>query len=1050
MAAIRSYTETDVNNLVDLPSGIAFCIQHNIEYDDLENVDEIKERARRNLLGRIAPDCRTEMQEKFRGFTARDAGLRTLHCSVYEELLHFFSLEQCTDDVIQLVNMAVPYCEDKIVQNYNRFKDNGCPILVAGESGAGKSSFLNLLIGSKINPVDDSLNATSTICELHNDDNKADAEITYGPHHPEINKGKNREILSLDIQNPESAQKLLQRYTIGQDRTRRIYDLIKIHWPIPMLQGKVFLVDSPGVGESKAMSEKVLSYLPKAAAFIYIINCSINGGGISEGRLEVLLEPVTNQKDVEELQVFNPESAIFVLNQWDEVENSARENVRRRNINKLKRLWPGLKEEKQVYCLSVKEAQKKLDMGGGETREYKALLDGLYHFMETSLNLTIDNHHRWLSFVHGRLLNIVQTNFTSAKRTRHQNAMLGKETKEKLDQLKEEADNVIGTLEEKLKTKMDEIAAAVVAHLVDDATVERLAVECYMLDDHETADEMSENESWCNEYIVKVITEEVRVWESDKRLIENSKSELIAEFKRSFYRVGSMLQEIEGGMQGTASSGTNTTPLFIKPGSPGQGLSFTSTEKLVMGLTAPVWLPLAVITLTISLPILATIALHDIITQHQELVSYKRDRMPFIRRWTRAAVEGLTAEMIKEQVVKKRMMQIGEQLEHFKGQIPQIIDADVKLMEKVEREMRKQADIEGQYSPLHKQLKKSFGKLQYIKLKFLQEEEPDFYPDSAIAVKEKLGGGSFGEVYVVSLIRRGETEPCRVAAKVMKDELTERTSVEFTQERDILKSLSHENIIQYIGTSINNDNRFVLLIELCRCTLAYEIFGGKVPVPGKQTDQEEFVLAFKEMVDRSRQIANGLVFIHNKKFVHRDVKMSNILVTDTGVLKLSDMGQAKPESSITGTFRGTRFYRDPEVLRGGLATQQADIYSLAIIMYQLWFGFIVYSDVFAAHLTDLEAVEEEIRRGELKPHFDVSGYRHPIPEWCQLLEDSWRDKTAADQSPKRNTSQQIYESLGKMLTVEFITEKVQPYVMAVDVSQHIDSAGREESSPYFF
>jgi hypothetical protein len=47
----------------------------------------------------------------------------------------------------------------------------------------------------------------------------------------------------------------------------------------------VFLVDSPGVGESDPMTAKVLSYLPKAVAFIYIINSGVNGGGISDKRV---------------------------------------------------------------------------------------------------------------------------------------------------------------------------------------------------------------------------------------------------------------------------------------------------------------------------------------------------------------------------------------------------------------------------------------------------------------------------------------------------------------------------------------------------------------------------------------------------------------------------------------------------------------------------------------------------------------------------------------------------------------------------------------------
>jgi ABC-type multidrug transport system ATPase subunit len=108
----------------------------------------------------------------------------------------------------------------------------------SGESGAGKSSFLNLLIGSDINPIDHSLNATLTICELHNNDRVADAEICYGPDHLDVisGTGTTQEIKHLDTNNPKSAQQTLAQYTIGTERTKRKYDLVKIRWPIPMLQ----------------------------------------------------------------------------------------------------------------------------------------------------------------------------------------------------------------------------------------------------------------------------------------------------------------------------------------------------------------------------------------------------------------------------------------------------------------------------------------------------------------------------------------------------------------------------------------------------------------------------------------------------------------------------------------------------------------------------------------------------------------------------------------------------------------------------------------------
>jgi len=94
------------------------------------------------------------------------------------------------------------------------------------------------------------------------------------------------------------------------------------------------------------------------------------------------------------------------------------------------------------------------------------------------------------------------------------------------------------------------------------------------------------------------------------------------------------------------------------------------------------------------------------------------------------------------------------------------------------------------------------------------------------------------------------------------------------------------------------------------------------------------------------QSCRGLDYAHRNGVVHRDVKPGNLLVSDSGVVKLADFGiaRATDQSSITqvGSVLGTAAYLAPEQARGEEAGPRADIYSLGVVSYQLLSGRLPY------------------------------------------------------------------------------------------------------------
>lgn len=89
-------------------------------------------------------------------------------------------------------------------------------------------------------------------------------------------------------------------------------------------------------------------------------------------------------------------------------------------------------------------------------------------------------------------------------------------------------------------------------------------------------------------------------------------------------------------------------------------------------------------------------------------------------------------------------------------------------------------------------------------------------------------------------------------------------------------------------------------------------------------------------LDLILQLIRAVAYVHRKGYIHRDIAMNNILVTESGVLKLIDFGlTVHQNSSVTRGKAGTPSYMAPELIRKSRHSVQTDIYSLGVVMYEL-------------------------------------------------------------------------------------------------------------------
>lgn len=193
-------------------------------------------------------------------------------------------------------------------------------------------------------------------------------------------------------------------------------------------------------------------------------------------------------------------------------------------------------------------------------------------------------------------------------------------------------------------------------------------------------------------------------------------------------------------------------------------------------------------------------------------------------------------------------------------------------------------------------------------------------------ILEKLGEGGMGAVY-----KAEDTKLKRmVALKFLPPELTrsEEWKERFIREAQAAAALDHPNICTTYEVDEVEGQTFIAMAYIDGYTLQETIELGPLNV------DEAVVIAI--------QVAEGLQEAHEKGIIHRDIKLSNIMITGKGQAKITDFGLAKlmGQTSITetGAIMGTVEYMSPEQARGDPVDHRTDIWSLGVVLYEMLTG----------------------------------------------------------------------------------------------------------------
>ncbi|KAK9074793.1 hypothetical protein SSX86_003111 [Deinandra increscens subsp. villosa] len=231
--------------------------------------------------------------------------------------------------------------------------------------------------------------------------------------------------------------------------------------------------------------------------------------------------------------------------------------------------------------------------------------------------------------------------------------------------------------------------------------------------------------------------------------------------------------------------------------------------------------------------------------------------------------------------------------------------------------------------------------------------------------ENKVASGTFGDLY------KGTYCSQEVAIKVLKPERIDADMLrEFSQEVFIMRKIRHKNVVQFIG-ACTEPTKLCIVTEFMAQGSIYNFLH-------KQNGSFKLPLLLKIAID----ISKGMSYLHQNNIIHRDLKTANLLMDEHEVVKVADFGVARvqTQSGVMTAETGTYRWMAPEVIEHKPYDHKADVFSFAIVLWELLTGEVPYS-----YLTPLQAAVGVVQQG-LRPTIPKQTH----PKLTELLECCWQ------------------------------------------------------------
>jgi len=268
---------------------------------------------------------------------------------------------------------------------------------------------------------------------------------------------------------------------------------------------------------------------------------------------------------------------------------------------------------------------------------------------------------------------------------------------------------------------------------------------------------------------------------------------------------------------------------------------------------------------------------------------------------------------------------------------------------------------------------------------------------------KKIGDGGMAFVYKAKDILLNRI----VAVKVLRPEFVDDDEFlgKFKREAEAVASLSHPNIVNVYDVGEEGKVHYIVM----------EYIDGQNL---KEIIKNEGTLDEYTALDITKQIAKALSAAHKKGIIHRDIKPHNILISNEGrVVKVADFGIAKAVSNSTmtniGSIIGSVHYFSPEQAKGKFISNNADLYSLGIVLYEMIIGKVPFRGDSPISIA-LQHINDEI---EFTSEEQVN-----IPQSVRTIIKKLTEKSSVDRYQSAEEVIEDIEYIEKNIDLDFIKE----------------------------
>ena len=287
-------------------------------------------------------------------------------------------------------------------------------------------------------------------------------------------------------------------------------------------------------------------------------------------------------------------------------------------------------------------------------------------------------------------------------------------------------------------------------------------------------------------------------------------------------------------------------------------------------------------------------------------------------------------------------------------------------------------------------------------------------PDKYYKKIRNLGSGSYGTVYLAKNVLKDNLVAIKVIEKVPSNIIDD---MEIKNEINILKSLSHPNIVkiyEFFDTAID----YYIVTEYCKKGELFEYINNKY------SERQLAVLFY--------QVFSGLCYLHEKKILHRDLKLENLMISEiekdinTGEeyfwMKIIDFGTAKifERKKKEKEIIGSSYYIAPEVLKKNY-NEKCDTWSVGVILYMTLTGIPPF---------DGETDDDIIHRIKIGKYSKTNKrFVEHSPEVIDLVNSLLEKNIDKRLSAKQALQHQWFKKYGgRNLFCNFNKEDIMPYI----------------------